>query len=408
MTRSEWLYNLLIHAGLPVGIVGHYLGLMGRSPDSHTSARIQPPDFTRLPSEVRFWIHGASVGEMGLVNRVLRMLINAGVPGEQIVVSAQTLSGLNTLNRCPRFLLPFDYPQLLRPLVEYLDPDQLLILETEIWPNLYRLNHNRVTLLNARMNRKSFEWYRRFQSLFRSTLSHCRGIAARADEDARRFRVMAPRSLPIRTTGSLKWTQFLDEPSSLPDESPRFEDNVPVLVAGSTHPGEEEVVLDWIKQFEFNVYLAPRHLERLEDVKALLEGSGISWIAWSRADGMVSERVVLVDEFGLLSGLYGRADLVFVGGTLAPVGGHNLIEPARYGIPILVGPHLETVRETADRLESLQLLHRIQEPEQAESILRELERSGYPGASDALDTLRNQAERIKDRYDAEIRSLVAG
>lgn len=407
MNLSEWGYNVLLHAAMPLGVVGTYVGFRGRDPDAHTGGKFQAVPHENLPEEARVWIHGASVGEMGLVKLLLDILEEGGTPPGEVVVSTQTLSGLSSIDHPHRFLLPHDYPSLLNPIVRRLSPDHLFVVETEIWPNLFRLNRERLTLVNARMEEDTFRWYSRFRGIFNASLGYCSRILSRSEQDAKRFRSLAPKRVPVESVGSLKWIQFLAAPDPLPEGYPRFSGGEGVLVAGSTRPGEEEFVLNWLERRSLRAYLAPRHLKRLSEVSRLLDEHGITWRRWSESEGLVDVQVILIDVIGHLASLYGAGDLAFVGGTWNPsVGAHNLMEPARFGIPVLVGPHHENVRGVARRLEEEGLLHEFSSTADSLDLLARLEREGFGVPEGAVESLRGRARTIRDRYRQRTQSAL--
>ncbi len=187
---------------------------------------------------------------------------------------------------------------------------------------------------------------------------------------------------------------------------PRFDGSRPVVVAGSTWPADEQLVLDAVEALDVNVYLAPRHLDRLEVLKRRLECRCVSYERWSEAaGGTVEADVILVDVYGVLGRLYGRGDLAVVGGTWdESVGGHNVVEPARFGVPVVVGPHVQNVAETVHFLEVHDRLRRVKRrSDWVSTIRRWIEEPG--GGGD--DTVERRALRIQRTYREALERALA-
>lgn len=400
MNNWERLYNIGLHVALPFGVAGHYWAFSGRDPDRHTQQRFVDLDTQLSETDPQLWLHGASVGEMQLVRLVRDWAVSEGVDRDRILVTGQTLSGLGSIDHPTKALLPADYPGLLASLPTGDIP--LIVLETEIWPNLYRQCSGRVHLFNGHLKPDSFQSYCRFKPLFRSALGHCGTIMTRGDQDTRRFRVLSPKQNRgnIRTTGDLKWTKLLENAADDSLDGPSFPGDRPVLVAGSTWAGEEEPVLKLADHHDMNIYLAPRHMDRLDGVRSLLEQSECSWRSWTGNSGTVNADVILVDTIGVLSELYRRADIVFVGGSwVEGVGGHDMLEPARFGVPIVSGPHLSNVSETAERLERAGMLSILRrQSDWDDQLTRCLDGNFTAEAEQGLSTLKDRARSIEQQY----------
>jgi 3-deoxy-D-manno-octulosonic-acid transferase len=241
-----------------------------------------------------------------------------------------------------------------------LDPAGLVLVETELWPNLVHETVRRgvpVAVVNGRLSAERMGRYRRFGGLFRPVLESLGRVGARSGEDAARFVEAGLPESRVQITGDLKYD--LPAPRSRPDDLRRRFGigNRPVVVAGSTRPGEDDAVLDAYLaaragRDDLFLVLAPRHPERAADALAAAKVRGLALHALTEGN---EERAgasdgLLVDAIGELSGLYGIGAASFVGGTLVPVGGHNVLEPAAAGSPVLFGPHTGHVREPADRL----------------------------------------------------------
>jgi 3-deoxy-D-manno-octulosonic-acid transferase len=250
-----------------------------------------------------------------------------------------------------------DFGFAIRPYLQTLRPKLIIIAETEFWPNFLRLAHARgssIAVVNARISDRSWPNYNRFSWLLKKVLPNIDLFLAQTEVDRKRLMAMGAPPQRVRVTGNLKFDLTLPAPPAIVDsvrQSLKQANAGPVLVCGSTVEGEEPLLL---KAFE-NILvrhpravmiLAPRHPERFNNVAALMAQMNIHF--WRRSrwkDEPVASGVVLVDTIGELAALYALADIAFVGGSLVPRGGHNIIEPALHGIPIVVGNHTENFRD---------------------------------------------------------------
>jgi 3-deoxy-D-manno-octulosonic-acid transferase len=303
------------------------------------------------------WLHGASVGEI----RAATSLIDAlRAEGEGVVASTTTVAGRDLLRRTrpqvPCGLAPIDHPWCVAAAFSRTRPCALVLVETELWPIWIAGAHQRqipVLVVSGRLSDRSLRRYRRLAALVRGTLRRISAVGARSAEDARRFVALGVPEERVTTTGDLK----LDPPEDLGGLAPDLEavlGRVALFVAGSTHEGEEEAALEAFRFAEASGHrlalaLAPRRPERAEGLAARCAAAGRRVRRRSALGGepLAPGEVLLLDTLGELAGLYARADVAFVGGSLVPVGGHNLLEPLRGGCPVLFGPHTEDVAESA-------------------------------------------------------------
>jgi 3-deoxy-D-manno-octulosonic-acid transferase len=312
------------------------------------------------------WFHAVSVGEV-LAIRGLLADLQAGLPGARPVITSTTVTGLATARRTwpslPVRESPLDLGTAVRRFLRRMRPDVLVLVELELWPNLLGICARRgipVVVVNGKLSPGSLRGYRRLGRLLPRFLQ---GVCLWMMQDATYAGRLAGLGVPedrIRVTGSIKYANAtLDDPGP---ERQRLRldhgwaEEARVCVAGSTHAGEEVALLDAFralraKRPEWRLVLAPRHPERVAEVAALVTRAGWRLGRRSRPGHPPDPDVLLVDTMGELRRLYALGDVAFVGGTLVPVGGHNLLEPAGWGLPILVGPHLDTVRETASDLD---------------------------------------------------------
>lgn len=405
MSWSLKAYTGAVRLGLPLATLATYFGFRRRSPDWHLARKIQPMEPLVEPENIKLWIHGASVGEASMMNRLLDWIGELGTSRERILVTTQTRSGLEQVDGYPKRLLPLDDPALLRPTVRTL-PDELplAVVETELWPNLYHLFPGRVSLVNARLKQRTDDRYRWVEPLIRETMSNCRRLLCRTEDDRRRLSYYLDQPELATVAGSLKWTALLDEPPGIPDRIPRFSEGN-VLVGGSTHPGEEEVLLRTIRRTGENLYLAPRHLDRVEEVAESARDQGFNPRFTSEYTGSVEGNLVIVDEIGILSGLYGLGDRAFVGGSINPnVGGHNVFEPVLHGVPTVIGPEGYEIRENVTFLQDQGLISIVADEDGLVEHYRD--RAGEKFAT-KLSTARKEVRSIQDRYRDHLQELLS-
>lgn len=311
------------------------------------------------------WLHAVSLGEVAASAELVRVL-RARHPGVPFVLSTSTPTGRARARALfgsevdVRFL-PYDTPGAVRRFLDRIRPRVAIILETELWPNLIRGCARRgvpVVIASARLSAKSVSRYRRLGGLFRETLAASTLIAAQSRADAERFISVGADPDRTQVVGNVKFDVEPDDSIRAKGRElrSRYLGARPVWVAGSTHAGEEEQVLAAHAELRREVpdlllLLVPRHPQRFESVAALLQRAGVRFDRRSRAGSVRPDaEVLLVDSVGELTVLYAAADAAFVGGSLVPVGGHNLLEPAVLGVPVITGPHTENARDIARSL----------------------------------------------------------
>ncbi len=379
-----WLYNtLLVPVRLAVGLLA---AVESRNPvkavewDERRARRL--PDTPPGP----IWIHGASVGEVGIVNSLaaeIRRTAGAEVP---VVVSALTPTGRQRLAGPPQvdaaFFLPLDFPETTRIVVRALRPSVLALVETELWPNLLEAAQSAgvpVVIVNGRLSSRRMARYRRFSALFRPRLSRLAHVGAQSPADAKRFvELGVPRSV-VSVTGNIKY-DLAPPPATAAEELRRrlrLEADRPVFICASTRDGEEMLLLDVVaavrEEFPNLLWIvAPRHLQRVEEVVGAVEERNLRHRRWSEGSAIEGTDVLIVDTLGQLQTMFAVADLAFVGGTLVPVGGHNVLEPAAAGVPVLFGPHTENVTAAAGALCSAGGAVRVRNAQELIPAIREL------------------------------------
>jgi 3-deoxy-D-manno-octulosonic-acid transferase len=325
---------------------------------------------TRLAGLERIvWVHAVSVGEVLAVSRLVKTLDEA-LPDYQIVVSTTTRTG-QTLARerfgSERvFYCPLDLPWAVRAFLKALRPRALILAETEFWPNLLSgcFRHAiPVAVVNARISDRSWPRYKALRNLWQPFLSRLNRVLAQSQTDS--DRLIAIGCLPERVSvaGNLKFDVRAAEEGEATRLLRTIAAGLRLVVAGSTLEGEEAALLEaWPQLLEAEsqlaMVLAVRHPERFAAVAALLDKSGIQWVHRSAWKGQPAEslsplrggQIVLLDTIGELASVYSLASAAFVGGSLIPAGGHNPLEPAQFGVPIVIGPNYANFRAITEDL----------------------------------------------------------
>jgi 3-deoxy-D-manno-octulosonic-acid transferase len=322
-----------------------------------------------LNEQKTVWVHAVSVGETMAVKPLLKAL-KESIPGIRIVLSNVTETGRSIaektagIDHCIYF--PLDYRFTVKRALATVRPALLVIVETEIWPNFLRAARDMgipAVLVNGRISDRSFGRYLALKWFFRPVLANLSAFCMQTTEDARRIIAIGADPERVHVTRNLKYDIPVTPPSPEKKralhEGYKIPDGIMVITAGSTHAGEEETLVSVYRRLlaggrECFLVLAPRHPERGGEVAEIIRNCGMPFTlrsALDRREGLFRPgEVLLVDTVGELMRFYAISDLVFVGGSLAATGGHNILEPASLGVPVLFGPHMHNFRETASLL----------------------------------------------------------
>ena len=369
-----WLLEMLRHGKYRAGL-GERLGKV--------------PD--RLVNQVAaktIWIHAVSVGEVLAISRVIDEL-RSQLPGWRVVVSTTTDTGQKLarerFGENNVFYFPVDLPFAVRAYLQALRPKLLVLAESEFWPNLLRwarLSGAAVAVVNARVSDRALPGYLRIRKLLRRVMQNVQLFLAQSEEDARRLIQMGALAERVQVSGNLK---FEVKPPVRPAIAAPFaamgrEETGPLLVAGSTLDDEEAMLLEMFRQVLARhpnavLLLAPRHPERFDAVASLLASSGLRYKRRSqwKEETPIAGSVFLLDSIGELASLYEFADVAFVGGSLVSRGGHNVLEAAQFGTPILVGPHTENFRDIVEVFRKADALRVIAPESLTATVLQLLE-----------------------------------
>lgn len=352
------LYTLVLFALIPVAWF-HLLWRARRQPEylQHVGERFGR--YSARPSAPVIWIHAVSVGETRAAEPLLKAL-KQRYTDHAIVMTHTTPTGRAAGeqlygDRVSRCYLPYDLPFAVERFLNHFDPKVGVLMETELWPNLIQhceQRHIPLFLVNARLSEKSARGYSKIATLIRESLQSLSGIAAQTDSDAKRLSSLgAPAPL---VTGSMKFdiavpNEMLTRGEALRELIGRAR---PVFLAASTREGEEPIVLDAFSQLNVPnalLLLVPRHPQRFDEVAKLLQERGLRFARKSRGDVVsASTQILLGDSMGEMFAYYAACDIAFIGGSLVPLGGQNLIEACAVGKPVLIGPHTFNFAEASD------------------------------------------------------------
>lgn len=417
---NRHLYSLLFHLGLP--LVGLRLFLRSRQAPAY-ARRIGERFAFALPSlkPGGIWVHAVSVGESIAAAPMVRALLERH-PELPVTVTCMTPTGSERIQalfgeRVQHCYLPYDLPWAAGRLLDRLQPKLAVIMETELWPNHIHQCAKRgipVALANARLSERSARGYARFAGLTRPMLAEMSWIAVQTDAEAERFRQLGARPERVTVTGSIKFDLRIDPSLVERAAALRAEWGAtarPVWIAASTHAGEDEIVLDAHRRLleahpDALLILVPRHPERFAAMAELCRQRGFATCRRSLGEAVTEDiQVLLGDTMGELLFLYALADLAFVGGSLVANGGHNLLEPAALGKPVLSGSHLFNFLEIAAQLRDAGALREVVDAGSLSTALLQLweQPAGAQAMSEAgLAVLRaNQGalQRLLDGLD---------
>lgn len=353
------LYTTLFTLGIPFII----LRLIWRGFRAPAYWQRWPERFGASPTLLQkpvIWIHAVSVGEVEACRPIVKAL-QTEYPEHQLLITTMTPTGsarvkLLFSDSVAHCYLPYDLPFAIKRFLNRTKPQFGIIMETEIWPNLLSTCHQSaipLVLANARLSERSAKGYARFPSFIRSVLNDLSLIAAQGPDDKKRFQHLGAENKKVHAIGNLKYE--INLPASLKEQASAmrnmWDNNRPVLVAASTHEGEEEMLLNAARHIRAHfadllLIIVPRHPERFDRVAALAQKSGVKTLRRSENRPCPSDvQVLIVDTMGELPLFYAASDVSFVGGSLVPHGGHNLLEPAILGRAVVTGPHFFNFNE---------------------------------------------------------------
>lgn len=370
----RFLYTMALYLLVP-GALWHLWRRSRKQPEylEHVGER-----FGRYPFEIAaplIWIHAVSVGETRAAEPLVKAF-SERYPDHRILLTHTTPTGRATGeqlfgDRVARAYLPYDLPFAVNRFLDHFQPRAGILMETEIWFNVAHACAARdipLFLVNARLSERSARGYGRLAVLTKAALRSLRGIAAQTEADAERLTALGAGAIEI--TGNLK---FDVAPSAEMEARGRelrrlFGSSRPILLAASTREGEEPLVLDAFEQIDIAgmlLVIVPRHPQRFDEVARLLDARGLKWQRRSTAEPVSADtRIVLGDSMGEMFAYYGACDVAFIGGSLLPLGGQNLIEACAMGKPVLIGPHTFNFSEATDLAVDAGAAIRVADPAQ--------------------------------------------
>jgi 3-deoxy-D-manno-octulosonic-acid transferase len=373
------------------------------------------------------WVHAVSVGEVLAVTRLVKTL-DSVLPEYFVAISTTTRTGQalarERFGRNRVFYCPLDLPWAVRAYLNAFEPRLLILAETEFWPNLLNGCFRRgipVAVVNARISDHSWPRYKLVRFLFRPLLERLSRVLAQSGTDAERLKAIGCQPDRVTVAGNLK---FDVRAAAEADATRLLKILVPdlrLIVAGSTLEGEESALLQaWPRLLEADpqlaMVLAPRHPERFAAVAALLDSSGVSWV--KRSDWKSNSpappkplrpgEIVLLDTIGELASVYSLASVAFVGGSLFPTGGHNPLEPAQFGVPIVIGPHYANFRAITEDLIARDALRIATKEDLAKTLVELLRDSAAATAmGERARQVFNQQAGATQRCVAALRELLS-
>ena len=397
--------------------------------------------FGRLPECLRtnqrfpvIWFHSCSVGETLSLEPLTRAL-RGRLPDARFLFSTVTQTGheiaVRSFGAENVFYFPIDFAFVIRRVLDWIRPSMIVIIDTEIWPNLLRQARSRnipVALANGRISPGSFRYYRRAKPALRRVFKNYAALMMQSEEDARRIAAIGAPPEIISTPGNMKFDRGFLQKDSREDLCCDLAENflcntdissAPLIVAGSTHPGEERILFEVLSELrstpelaKTRLLVAPRHPERFNEVADAAKAAGFAVRRRTRQDGENKDApVLLLDTLGELAEIYRFADIVFVGGTLIPDGGHSILEPAAFSRAIVVGHSMENFRAIRNEFIARGALRQItatgedrssQKKQLLEVFLELLQNAGAReslgcAALAVIEENRGAAERIADR-----------
>ena len=399
-----WLYTALLGAGTilasPYFVYKACTTEKYRHGLAQRMGRLPPQLIEGLASRRPLWVHAVSVGEVTAALPLIRR-IHASHPDLPVVVSAVTLTGYRTaLRELPQaaavLYFPLDFPWTVGRVLEALRPRCVGLVETELWPNFLRACGRRaipVVVLNGRISDRSYPGYKRLRPFFRRVLAHVACFGMRTSQDAERIRAMGAHPERVVVTGNLKYDRAVAQADEARTEELRrafgLTGGEPLLVAASTHRGEEEMVLEAFaglreRHPELRLLLVPRHPERFGEAEAIITRWGMEYCKRSAptSGDEPAPPVLLLDTMGELAAAFPLATLVFIGGSLVPVGGHNALEAAAAGKATLFGPHMQNFQQEAGDLLAAGCARQVEDADSLAAACRELLED--PAALDAM------------------------
>ncbi len=334
----------------------------------------------------RIWIHASSVGEVGIASTLIKELTKIW-PEKKFVLSTMTPAGKKIAEKSLSkilegvFFVPFDWQFSVKRCLRSVKPDVLILVETEIWPNLVHQCGIRgipVFMVNGRISKKSVSGYSLFTGILKDVFVDFRRFIMRSEEDAARIKALSAPEDKVVVAGNMKYDISVETDEATLKRLEAWKGGAVLLAAGSTLRGEEEILASVFKKLSeegknLKMILAPRHPERFDEAASILKSSEIKFIR--RSSGLqegAGAQVILLDTIGELAGIYAACDIAFIGGSLVPKGGHNILEPAFFGKPVIVGRHTDNFKEIVNNFEAEKAILQVSDETELKSAVSKL------------------------------------
>lgn len=417
MSLRRLLYTILLFALLPFVLLR--LLIKSRQNPGYRQRIGERLGFVQstLVRQPVIWVHAVSVGETYAARSLIDSLIRR-YPNHQLLITSTTPTGSDTVrrlfgDRVTRVYFPYDLPFAVNRFIRHFSPRMLIIMETEIWPNLFAACNRLkipVMLANARLSERSTQNYLRVSKLTAETLCRVTCFAVRNEQDADNFRRLGVASETIRVSGNIKYDLQLDQAQidSGRTKKQRWDQNRPVFLAASTHEGEEQMILSIFKSLrqqlpDLMLVLVPRHPERFDAVFQLIQAeAGWRFFRHSMNPDYSMQPLdgVLGDTMGEMQSWIAASDVVFMGGSLVKIGGHNPLDAIALGVPVVTGPYLYNFEDIYPSLRKAGL---CKTGESAEQVTEQLAGFLQNGTG---DTFRKKANRYIARHQGVTERLM--
>ncbi|WP_294703758.1 glycosyltransferase N-terminal domain-containing protein [uncultured Fusobacterium sp.] len=374
-------------------------------------------DYSLLKKEEYIWIHCSSVGEINLSEPLIKKLLDKRE--ERILLTLFTDTGINVAKekfgkneRVDIFYFPLDDKKNIKSILNKINLNLLILIETEIWPNLIKEvgKKTKIIIVNGRISDKSLSRYKLLKNYLKSLFLYITKFYMQSEEDSKRIVEIGALKERVETLGNIKFDiKFPEYTEQEKEELIRFfsVDGRKVFTAGSSRTGEYEVLLDTFKKLKNTLLiLVPRHIERTPQVEEIIKQYGFSYKKFSDIEKEKNEKtdIIIVDKIGLLRKIYSITDVAFVGGTLVNIGGHSLLEPLFYGKTPIFGPYLQNVKEISNEILQLQLGYKVNNSSEFLTTIDKVEQN-QNRSKEKIKNLFEKNSQITDKIIEKIKNL---
>lgn len=374
-------------------------------------------DYSLLKKEEYIWIHCSSVGEINLSEPLIKKLLDKRE--ERILLTLFTDTGINVAKekfgkneRVDIFYFPLDDKKNIKSILNKINLNLLILIETEIWPNLIKEvgKKTKIIIVNGRISDKSLNRYKLLKNYLKSLFLYITKFYMQSEEDSKRIVEIGALKERVETLGNIKFDiKFPEYTEQEKEELIRFfsVDGRKVFTAGSSRTGEYEVLLDTFKKLKNTLLiLVPRHIERTPQVEEIIKQYGFSYKKFSDIEKGKNEKtdIIIVDKIGLLRKIYSITDVAFVGGTLVNIGGHSLLEPLFYGKTPIFGPYLQNVKEISNEILQLQLGYKVNNSSEFLTAIDKVEQN-QSRSKEKIKNLFEKNSQITDKIIEKIKNL---